>query len=114
VFLLDKDRVRIGNGLLVVNDLNPGESVKVLFQCDSVGAPATLSIGAKNNGGVPGSLKTVPLQVVSVPTGASLKVDGKEQGFTPTTVNLSVGNHNLELQKDGIRAHCYSGGCCGR
>jgi hypothetical protein len=101
VFLLDKDRVRIGNGLLVVNDLSPGESVKVLFQCDSVGAPATLSIGAKNSGGVPTSLKTIPLQVISVPAGASLKIDGKEQGLTPTTVSLSVGNHNLELQKDG-------------
>ena len=102
VFLLDKDRVRIGNGLLVVNDLNPGESVKVLFQCESVGAPATLSIAAKNNGGMPTSLKTIPLQVISMPPGASLKVDGKEQGFTPATVSLSVGNHNLELQKDGF------------
>jgi hypothetical protein len=101
VFLLDKDRVRIGNGLLVVNDLNPGESAKVLFQCDSVGAPVTLSIGAKNNGGVPTSLKTIPLQIISTPPGASLKVDGKDVGITPTTVNLTVGNHNLDLQKDG-------------
>ena len=102
VFLLDKDRVRIGNGLLVVNDLGPSESVKVLFQCESVGAPAMLSIAAKNNGGMPTSVKTIPLQVISVPAGASLKVDGKEQGFTPATVSLSVGNHNLELQKDGF------------
>ncbi len=58
VFLLDKDHVRIGNGLLVVNDLNPSESAKVLFQCDSVGAPVTLSI-------------------------------------------VTIGNHNLEFQKDG-------------
>jgi len=101
VFLLDKDRVRIGNGLLVVNDLNPSESAKVLFQCDSVGAPVTLSIGAKNNGGVPTSLKTIPLQIISTPPGAGLKVDGKDAGVTPTTVNLGVGNHNLELQKDG-------------
>jgi len=86
---------------LVVNDVNPGESVKVLFQCESVGAPVTLSIGAKNNGGVPASLKTIPLQVVSIPSGATVKVDGKEQGVTPTTLNLSIGNHNLELIKDG-------------
>ena len=104
VFLLDKDHVRIGNGLLVVNDLNPGESAKVLFQCDSVGVPSTLSIGAKNNGGVPTSFKTIPLQVISTPAGASLKVDGKDSGMTPTTVNLTVGNHNLELTKDGYGA----------
>ena len=101
VFLLDKDRVRIGTGVLVVNDVNPGESVKVLFQCESVGVPATLSIGAKNSGGVPTSFKTIPLQVISAPPGASLKVDGKDAGMTPTTVNLTAGNHNLELQKDG-------------
>jgi hypothetical protein len=101
VFLLDKDRVRIGNGLLVVNDLDPGESAKVQFQCESVGAPVTLSIAAKNNAGVPTSLKTIPLQVISVPPGASLKVDGKDEGFTPATINLAVGNHNLELRKDG-------------
>jgi hypothetical protein len=101
VFLLDKDHVRIGNGLLVVNDLNPGESAKVLFQCDSVGAPVTLSIGAKNNAGVPTSFKTIPFQIISTPPGANLKVDGKEVGMTPTTVNLTIGNHNVELQKDG-------------
>jgi hypothetical protein len=101
VSLLDKDRIRIGNGLLVVNDLNPGESAKVQFQCESVGPPATLSIGAKNTGGVPTSFKTIPLQVISTPAGASLKVDGKDAGQTPTTLNLTVGNHNLELQKDG-------------
>src|SRR5258708_20131348 len=92
VFLLDKDHVRIGNGLLVVNDLNPSESAKVLFQCDSVGAPVTLSIGAKNSGGIPTSLKTIPLQVISVPARANLKVDGKEHRVTPTTLSLFLGN----------------------
>ena len=101
VFLLDKDHVRIGSGLLVVNDLNPGESAKVEFQCESLGAPVTISIGAKNNGGVPTSFKTIPLQVLSTPPGATLKVDGKDAGITPTTVNLPIGNHNLELEKDG-------------
>jgi sRNA-binding regulator protein Hfq len=101
VFLLDKDHVRIGSGLLVVNDLNPGESVKVLFECEAMGAPVTISIGARNTGGVPTSLKTIPLQVISVPSGASVKVDGKDHGVTPTTVSLSIGTHNLELEKEG-------------
>jgi hypothetical protein len=101
VSLLDKDRVRIGSGFLIVNDLNPGESAKVQFQCESVGPPVTLSIGAKNTGGVPTSFKAIPLQVISIPPGASLKVDGKDAGITPTTVNLTVGNHSLDLQKDG-------------
>lgn len=101
VNLLDKDHVRIGHGLLVVTDLNPGELAKVQFQCESVGVPATLSISGKNVGGTPTSLKTISLQVISEPAGASLKVDGKDQGLTPATVYLTVGNHTLELQKEG-------------
>jgi hypothetical protein len=100
VSLLDKDHVRIGHGLLVVSDLNSGESAKVLFQCDSVGVPSTLAIGALNNGGTPSS-RAISLQIISDPAGTSLKVDGKDQGFTPTAVDLTVGNHMLELQKDG-------------
>jgi hypothetical protein len=101
VNLLDKEHVRIGHGLLVVSDLSPGESAKVQFQCESLGAPATLSIAGKNNGGTPTSLKTISLQVISEPASASLKVDGKDQGITPATVYLTAGNHTLELDKEG-------------
>jgi hypothetical protein len=66
-----------------------------------VGIPTTLTIAGKNSGGVPTSLKTIPLQVISVPAGASLKIDGKDEGVTPATVNLTAGNHTLELQKEG-------------
>src|SRR5258706_9880121 len=40
VALLDKDRVRVGNRNLVIDELNAGESAKVQFQCASTGAPA--------------------------------------------------------------------------
>ena len=39
VTLLDKDRVRIGKGDLFLDDLSPGESAKVQFQCASAGVP---------------------------------------------------------------------------
>jgi hypothetical protein len=102
VALLDKDRVRIGSGVLIVDDLNAGESAKVQFQCESVGAPAVLSIAARNNGGAPTSLKTIPLTVISVPAGASLKVDDKDAGVTPASINITVGTHQLELNKEGF------------
>lgn len=102
VRLLDKDHVRIGTGLLAVTDLSPGESAKVLFQSASMGMPSALAISAINKGGIPTSSKTVPMRVISEPSGASLKVDGKDMGFTPLTVNLGVGNHDLELEKDGF------------
>ncbi len=102
VALLDKDRVRVGNGSLVIDDLNAGESAKVQFQCESAGAPAVLSISAHNNGGVPVSLKTIPMTVISMPAGASLKVDGKDEGLTPAKINVGVGTHQLELRKEGF------------
>ena len=102
VALLDKDRVRVGNGNLVIDDLSAGESAKVQFQCESAGAPAVLSISARNNGGVPVSLKTIPMTVISVPAGASLKVDDKDEGLTPAKINVGVGTHQLELRKEGF------------
>jgi hypothetical protein len=102
VALLDKERVRIGSGILVIDELNASESAKLQFQCVSVGPPAVLSLLARNNGGVPASLKTVPMTVISVPAGASLKVDDKDEGLTPAKINVSVGSHQLELTKEGF------------
>jgi hypothetical protein len=101
VALLDKARVRIGSGSLIIDELNAGESAKLQFQCESVGAPAVLSLAARNNGGAPVSLKTIPITVISVPAGASLKVDDKDEGLTPARINVSVGTHQLELKKEG-------------
>jgi hypothetical protein len=39
--------------------------------------------------------------VLSVPPGAKLKVDGQEVGMTPVMVRLTIGNHNLDLTKEG-------------
>ncbi len=102
VALLDKDRVRVGNGTLIIDDLDAGESAKVQFQCESVGAPSVLSISARNNGGVPTSMKTIPMTVISVPAGANLKVDDKDAGITPAQIHVGIGTHQLELTKEGF------------
>lgn len=101
ISLIDRNNVRIGSGVLIVEDLSPGQSAKVQFQCASVGVPATLSIAARNSGGVPTSTKLIPVQIISVPPGASLKVDDKPVGITPITIRVPSGSHNLELQKEG-------------
>jgi hypothetical protein len=101
VSLLDRKNVRIGNGLLIVEDLNPGQSAKVQFQCNSVGQPALLNIAARNSGGVPTSTKLIPITIISVPPGAALKVDDESVGTTPITVRVLGGTHNLELHKEG-------------
>jgi hypothetical protein len=101
VSLLDRNNVRLGNGLLIIEDLNPGQSAKVQFQCTSVGQPAMLNLAANNRGGVPTSTKAIPVVIVSVPPGATLKVDGQAMGMTPVTVRMQAGTHNLELHKEG-------------
>jgi hypothetical protein len=102
IYLLDKDKVRIGNGTLNITDLDPGQQVKLPFQVASLGIPASLSLVARTDAaGIPTSLRTIPLKVISVPAGANLKVDGHDEGFTPATVRLTVGNHTLSFSKEG-------------
>src|SRR5690242_18537039 len=72
IYLLDKNQVRIGNGTLNFADLDAGQQAKLPFQVFSLGIPASLSLVARNDAaGIPTSLKTVPLKVISVPPGAT-------------------------------------------
>lgn len=102
VRLFDKDKVRIGDAVLNINDLAPGESAKMAFQFLTAGLPNSLTLSAHNDqSGVPTSLKTIPLKIVSVPPGAKLRVDGQDAGTTPKVVDLLVGTHILEFSKEG-------------
>jgi hypothetical protein len=97
-----KDKVRIGDSVLNVTDLGPSESTKIAFDFRTSGLPAAITLGAHNDtSGVPTSLKTIPLKIVSVPPGARLKVDGQDAGTAPKVVDLLVGTHILEFSKEG-------------
>lgn len=98
VYLMDKNNVRVGDGLLQVSDIGPGQQVKVPFQCTSAGVPATLTLLAKKDM-LAG--KTIALKILSVPPGAKLGVDGNDAGLTPVLVKLTVGTHDLVLTKEG-------------
>ena len=104
VLLLDKNRAEVGSGTLVANNVRPGVLAQVQFQCESVGAPSMLSLSARNDGGAPVAVKTIPMTVLSVPSGATLKVDGKDEGLTPANINVSAGTHQLSLMKEGFAA----------
>ena len=101
VNLLDKDKVRIGQGMLVVGDLEPGQSARMQFQFNSMGVPSTLTLSARKEMLSGPGEKTIPLRILSVPPGAALKVDGKDTGITPVIVRLTVGAHQLDLTKEG-------------
>lgn len=100
--LLDKNKVRVGDGVLHISDLDPGQVAKIPFQVNSTGLPMALNVVADNDAsGIPTSLKTIPLNIISVPVGAKFKVDGTDAGITPKIVNLQVGTHTLEFSKEG-------------
>jgi PEGA domain len=97
----DKSNIRIGEGLLILSDLNPQQQVKARLQFSSVGIPASLTLSAKKDMLAAPGAKTIPLRVLSVPPGAKLKVDGQDAGMTPVMVKLTIGSHNLDLTKEG-------------
>jgi hypothetical protein len=101
VYFMDRNKVRIGQGSLQVADLDAGQSAKIQFQFYSVGVPASLALSAKKDMLTPSGGKTISLRIISVPPGATLKVDGQDSGTTPVMVRLAVGPHQLDLIKEG-------------
>ena len=104
VYFYDKNKVRIGDGWLDLTNVGIQQTVKVPLQATLAGTPASVNVNAKE---LPPELaplappKLIPISIYSVPSGASLKVDGKDAGFTPVATKLSVGNHMLTFGKDG-------------
>ena len=96
VYGSDKNNVRIADGQFTVSDLNPQQQVKLRLQFNAPVAPSTLAISAAK-----GALGGILVRVLSVPPGAQLKVDGQDEGTTPVIVRFSVGNHTLNLTKEG-------------
>ena len=93
VSFFDKNEIRIGQTTLLIADLDPRRLARQELQFNTVGVPQRLTISAPT--------KTIPLKILSVPSGADLKVDGQDVGFTPLTVRLTVGLHHLDLFKEG-------------
>jgi hypothetical protein len=105
VYMLDKDKIRIGDTILQVRDLGPTQQVRIPLQFHTSGLPASVNLVARSDAnGIPTSLKTIPIKIISVPSGANLKIDGQEVGITPYTANLRIGSHTLEFRKEGYSA----------
>jgi hypothetical protein len=92
VFVMDKDGVRIGRGLLRFPEIGPKRTERAQLQFSVASTP----VGLKLLSG-----RTIPLNVVSVPPGASLKVDGQDGGVTPKVIDFTIGAHVIELSKEG-------------
>jgi len=102
VYVLDKAGVRIGDTVLLIKDLAPTQQVKEPLHFHTAGIPASVTLAARNDAsGIPLSLKTVSVRIISVPDGAKLKIDGQEAGITPYLARLRPGLHIMEFSKDG-------------
>jgi PEGA domain len=105
LYLFDKNKVRIGEGLITLTSVGLGQTVRFQTTIAASGPPASLQLVARY---LPAELgpvlpaRTISMTVNSVPQGAVLKVDGEEAGTTPKIVRLSVGKHTLEFSKEGF------------
>jgi PEGA domain len=105
LYLYDKNKLRIGDGWITIDNVGPGQSVKFETTVRALGVP--VSFGLVENS-VPSELrplappKKISITVNSVPQGATFTVDGEPAGTTPKMVNLTVGKHALEFTKEGF------------
>ena len=97
VYLFDKTNARVGEDVIALSNVGPGETVKFETTVMSSGMPVSVSI---NDLALPP--KTVSLTVNSTPQGAMLNVDGTALGTTPRIITLGVGKHTLIFSKDGF------------
>lgn len=109
LYLFDKDRVRIGDGTILVRDIAPAEVVKFEVMTQASGNPETMAIEPES---LPAGLepnlppKTIGITVNSIPQGADLKVDGSDAGTTPKVILVTPGKHMLVFSKEGFnRGH---------
>jgi hypothetical protein len=102
VYLFDKNKVRIGEDVIALNNLGPGETVKFETTVTTSGTPTSVSIQD-----IAQIRKSVTLTVNSVPQGAMLKMDGTEAGTTPRMITVGVGKHTLVFSKEGFAAGTF-------
>jgi len=110
VYLYDKNKVRIGDGWITLDNVAPGQAVKFQTTVHALGTPASVELAANS---VPAELqplappKKVSITVNSVPQGATLSVDGTEAGTTPKLVQLAVGKYSLGFAKEGFNTGTF-------
>jgi len=97
VYLFDKDKARVGEDGIEVNNVSPGETIKFETTVTASGTPVSISLEP-----ITRAARTVTLTVNSTPQGADLKLDGAEQGVTPRLVTVAAGKHTLAFSKEGF------------
>jgi hypothetical protein len=102
IYLFDKNKVRIGEDTIALNNVGPGETVKFETTVTTSGNPAAVSLEAISD-----AAKTITMTVNSTPQGAMLKVDGVVAGTTPRMITVGAGKHTLTFSKEGFVAGIF-------
>jgi hypothetical protein len=105
LYLFDKDKARIGHGVMLVSNAAPGEVVKFQTDVRASGRPASVAVAPLSATGdqeSPPSPRTVSMTVNSIPQGAHFTLDGHDEGETPMVIEVGVGTHMLEFTKEGF------------
>ena len=105
LYLFDKNKARIGEGWISLSNMGVGETIKFQTTVSTTGIPVSMSLVPRT---LPDELASflpatrVSITVNSVPQGADLKVDGIQAGTTPKIIQVGVGHHALEFNKEGF------------
>jgi hypothetical protein len=110
LYLFDKNKVRVGEGYISLNNVGIGETVKFQTAMDASGVPVTFALSPRDlpaGMGPVGTGRKVSITVNSIPQGALLKVDGVDVGTTPKIVEVGPGKHRLDFSKEGFNAGMF-------
>src|SRR5580704_12081049 len=97
VYLFDKNKVRVGQDVIAIQNVGPGEVVKFETTVSTSGQPISVSIEE-----ITAAAKTVSITVNTTPQGATLAVDGTQAGTTPRMITIGAGHHILNFTKEGF------------
>lgn len=102
IYLFDKYHVRVGQDVIAVSNVGPGETVKFETTVSTSGQPTSISLDE-----IAQAARTVSLTVHSTPEGATLAIDGNRSGTTPRMVALAPGHHVLSFVKEGFNSGTF-------
>jgi hypothetical protein len=108
--LFDRKDVRVGEGFIAISNLAPGETARFTTYVTGSGQAVSFKVAPQSLPEEWQSLlppKTVFLNVNSVPQGAHFTLDGRDAGTTPKAIDVTVGTHALEFDKEGFSRGKY-------
>ena len=105
LYVFDEKKTRIGEAIVTVSDIGPGETIRFQTTMGSAGAIDSIKLVADYlppELGPAAPRRLVAVTVNSIPQGAQLKVDGVDAGTTPKVIQVPVGKHRLEFIHEGF------------